>query len=445
MTEIFDPLLRGPLFACTLMGMLSALIGLLIVFQSQSLKGEVLSHACYPGMVVGAIIASLLGYESSHQLFFVFVGAIVSAYIGALGIDLLVRRWRVSSDAALSFILSFSFSLGLLLVSGVQKSYPTLWRRLQVLLVGQAATMSDRYVFLSLLLLTATLLVAFLFHRQIIASLFDTTFSQVQKLTTPLLTRLCLSLLVVAIIIGIRSMGVVLMSSMLLFPAVTARLLTDNFKRLSVIAVVIGAIAGASGVLLSHYVALFYGERPLWLPTGPLICLILAFLFGVVLLFSPQEGLVIRSVRKARFLKRCFYENLLKLLWKECSENKKGVVSPEQIMELFPICFFRLKRAVWRLQRKGLLIVHHDGALEPTSLGLFKGRTLVRLHRLWELYLVEYCHMPKERVHPSAEEMEHILTPEIERTLTQLLHNPDMDPHNKPIPKTLEDLSCAVD
>jgi len=187
-------------------------------------------------------------------------------------------------------------------------------------------------------------------------------------------------------------------------------------------------------------VALSYGkigEEPLWLPTGPLICLILASLFGAVLLFSPQEGLIIRAVRRARFLKRCFYENLLKLLWKECSENKKAVVSPQRIMELLPICFLRLKRASRRLQRKELLTMHHDGTLELTSLGLFKGRRLVRLHRLWELYLVEYCHMPKERVHPSAEEMEHILTPEIERTLTQLLHNPDMDPHNKPIPKAL--------
>ena len=68
------------------------------------------------------------------------------------------------------------------------------------------------------------------------------------------------------------------------------------------------------------------------------------------------------------------------------------------------------------------------------------GRKLVRLHRLWELYLVEFCGMPKERVHPSAEEMEHILTPEVERELSMLLHNPSLDPHKQPIPSAEEEL-----
>jgi manganese/zinc/iron transport system permease protein len=62
------------------------------------------------------------------------------------------------------------------------------------------------------------------------------------------------------------------------------------------------------------------------------------------------------------------------------------------------------------------------------------GRKLVRLHRLWELYLVEHCGVPKERVHPKAEEMEHILTPSIEKELLLLLGNPSHDPHQQPIP-----------
>lgn len=69
-----------------------------------------------------------------------------------------------------------------------------------------------------------------------------------------------------------------------------------------------------------------------------------------------------------------------------------------------------------------------------TRKGSQTGKKLVRLHRLWELYLVEYCGMPKERVHPSAEEMEHILTPEVEQELSVLLHNPAFCPHKQPIP-----------
>jgi manganese/zinc/iron transport system permease protein len=58
----------------------------------------------------------------------------------------------------------------------------------------------------------------------------------------------------------------------------------------------------------------------------------------------------------------------------------------------------------------------------------------VRLHRLWEVYLADYLGMGAEKVHRNAEEMEHIITPAIEKELTVLLHNPQKDPHHQPIP-----------
>jgi manganese/zinc/iron transport system permease protein len=63
------------------------------------------------------------------------------------------------------------------------------------------------------------------------------------------------------------------------------------------------------------------------------------------------------------------------------------------------------------------------------------GKKIVRLHRLWEVYLVEYFQMAKDRVHPSAEEMEHIITPEVEQQLAHLLRDPKFDPHHQPIPE----------
>ena len=74
-----------------------------------------------------------------------------------------------------------------------------------------------------------------------------------------------------------------------------------------------------------------------------------------------------------------------------------------------------------------------------TTSGLLRGQKLVRLHRLWELYLVRFCGMAKERVHPHAEIMEHILTPEVERELVHLLKDPKKDPHDEPIPPSLEE------
>ena len=79
------------------------------------------------------------------------------------------------------------------------------------------------------------------------------------------------------------------------------------------------------------------------------------------------------------------------------------------------------------------------GEYQITASGLLWGRKIVRLHRLWELYLVKCCKIAKDRVHPSAEEMEHIITEDIERELTYLLQDPKKDPHAQPIPQSIHE------
>ena len=66
--------------------------------------------------------------------------------------------------------------------------------------------------------------------------------------------------------------------------------------------------------------------------------------------------------------------------------------------------------------------------------GQHRAAKIVRLHRLWEVYLADYLGIGAEKVHHNAEEMEHILTPEIEEQLIKLLNDPKRDPHSQPIP-----------
>lgn len=69
-----------------------------------------------------------------------------------------------------------------------------------------------------------------------------------------------------------------------------------------------------------------------------------------------------------------------------------------------------------------------------TSDGEKRAAHIVRLHRLWEVYLFRYLGASAEKVHRSAEEMEHIITPELEEDITALLGDVDRDPHHQPIP-----------
>jgi manganese/zinc/iron transport system permease protein len=100
------------------------------------------------------------------------------------------------------------------------------------------------------------------------------------------------TLIVIAVVIGLQTVGVVLMAAMLVGPAVAARQWTNRFGRMIVLAGVIGAISGISGALLSM--------SSTGLPTGPLIILSLTGVVFFSLLFAPRRGIVWERIRRWR-------------------------------------------------------------------------------------------------------------------------------------------------
>ena len=124
-------------------------------------------------------------------------------------------------------------------------------------------------------------------------------------------------------------------------------------------------------------------------------------------------------MRIYRFRKQRLEENLLKFLWRQ-----GGEASEEELKHVESWTLRRLKRHGW--------IVTHP-KVRLTQDGRLKAAHIVRLHRLWEVYLV-HIGQGVEKVHRNAEEMEHIITPELEKELEELLGHPKQDPHAQPIP-----------
>ncbi|MEM1407177.1 MAG: iron dependent repressor, metal binding and dimerization domain protein, partial [Bacteroidota bacterium] len=86
-----------------------------------------------------------------------------------------------------------------------------------------------------------------------------------------------------------------------------------------------------------------------------------------------------------------------------------------------------------RLKNEGFLN-NNNGFWKLTLEGKEKGQRIVKLHRLWELYLTEYLKIAPDHVHDDADTIEHILTPELEARLEKLLDYPTLDPHESEIP-----------
>lgn len=439
MIEYFsDPVLAAPTIGSMLMCLLAGLVGTFAVLKRQSLVGETLSHACYPGVIAALLITKCWFdfLDDTSLLLVPIIGATCSCLLGMYLIEILSGRFRISTDSALCFVLASFFGIALVILSSLQGSFPTLYKELQGYLFGQAATQTNAHIVLYGTMTAIAIACVVIFYRPIKVVIFDPEYAKTIGIDCDKVNFLLLGIIVIAVVVGIRTLGVVLMSAMLIFPSVSGRFWTTSLTLLLVLSCLFGLLSGFFGVYISHEVSLRMTKEghALSMPTGPTIVLVGAILFLFSALCSPQKGLLFRIWRRLTFWSLCQQENLLKAIWKHCSAKNSPLISHEELERLVQARYNKRNFMLSRLIHKGWLKSCGAKGYELSAAGMLWGRKIVRLHRLWEVYLVEYCGVGKDRVHPSAEEMEHIITPEIEAELDRLLHYPHQDPHHQPIP-----------
>lgn len=433
-----DPILRAPTIGCMLMCLAASLMGVILFLRKQSLVGEALSHAAYPGVILGVVAAGSLWVQENEEVklaIFILIGAFVTSLLGLWTIQFLEKRFRVSSDAALCFVLSTFFGVGLTITSEVQFTFTTLYKQVLTYLYGQAATMTDVHILIYGALAIGILLVIVIFYKELQVMTFDSQYAKSLGMPVRKIDTLLFVLVVLAVIIGIRSVGVVLMSAMLIAPAVAARQFSNRLSFVFLLAACFGMLSGFLGnyfsVQLTEMFAEKYPSARIILPTGPMIVVVASTISVGALLFAPERGLLVRLGRVMRFRYSCICENILKTMWRI---GPQIPVSVKQIAKYQATSPAYLKFILRQMKQNGWIEEEPDSRYHLTVDGQHRAAKIVRLHRLWEVYLVNYLGIGPERVHRNAEEMEHIITPELEKELTDLLQDPQRDPHHQPIP-----------
>lgn len=425
-----NPVLSISTISSMLMCLASALVGVVVFVRRRSLVGEALAHAAYPG--IGLAVIMCAGLFIRWPFLFpiaVFVGAFCSSMLGMKLIAFMEEKLSMKSDSALCFVLSTFLGMGILVSSRIQFSHPIWFQKIQMFIYGQAATMMTIHALLyaTLTVLVATFL-AFFFY-QIQAASFDRQFARVLGLRVKWIESIVLFLIVVAVSLGLRSVGVVLMAGMLIAPAAFARQLTNRLSYMFAIAGVIGLLGGFFGNYLAVNLSILWDVS---LPTGPMIVVVAVTLTVLALIFAPDKGLISRLYRRRRFQLKVLRENILKEIYKTGQ-----TFSFSRLKKSHRVSFPFLWGAVTYLSYKGWL-KRIDRKYSLTESGTLKAKRIVRLHRLWEVYLYTCLGVGAEKVHRSAEEMEHILTPQLEKELGRLLNDPKKDPHNQCIPEGQE-------
>jgi len=427
-----DPVLRAPTVGSMLICLAASLMGTFAFLKKRSLMGEALSHAAYPGVVVGITLCAFLETVSfSGSLLFAIGGAFLFSLFGLWTIEWLEKSGKTPGDAALCFMLASFFAFGLLVFSYLQGAYPLFASHVQIYLYGQSATMTDFHTMIYGGLAAVIILFLVVAYRPLQAMHFDQNFSSSAGVAPPYLSSIAFVLLVLSIVIGIRGVGVILMSGMFIAPAIAARQWSDRLSVILCLAGLFGLLSGFLGnilsVDLSTNLSVFFPEKRLSLPTGPMIILVGSSFAFFSLLFSPKRGVIARIVRILQFRLRSDEENILKAIW------KRGGISLSECRKTIHLWLPTLFYLLWRMQRHGWLVwSYRRYSLTPD--GTRKAARIVRLHRLWEVYLTDLG-WPEDQVHRTAEEMEHILTPDLENRLSKQLNFPRFDPHEQPIPE----------
>jgi manganese/zinc/iron transport system permease protein len=251
------------------------------------------SHAALPGVAV----AFLLGGESPAAL---IVGGAAAGWVAMLLVGVISRRSRVPFDAALGGALAVFFGLGLVLMTYIQRHVAGASRSpLERYLFGQAALLRDPDLGAIGMVGAAALLILALFWKQLKLLSFDPDYAASLGLPVRRLDLLLTTLTVVAVVIGLKAVGVVLMTALLIAPAAAARQWTDRLGRVVLLSGLFGALAGLAGTVLSHLLSGLPGIKKA-VPTGPTIVLCASALVIVSLLFGPARGLVWEFARARR-------------------------------------------------------------------------------------------------------------------------------------------------
>ena len=276
-TFLTEPLAFGfmqrGMLAVVMVGTLCAIIGCYVVLRSMAFLGDALAHAILPGVAVAYLLKGDL-----------IVGALVAAVVVALGIGVFSRQGAIKEDTAIGIVFAAALSLGIALISTI-KTYAV---DLTHILFGNVLGVGVNDLWLTGALGLIVLATIALLYKEFLVISFDPVLAATLRLPAELLRNVMLILIALTIVVSLQTVGVGLVSAMLVTPAATAYLLTKRLPTMMALSALIGAFSGVAGLYLSFYINVASGAAVVLMATG---------LFMLVFLFSPRQGIVWRSLR----------------------------------------------------------------------------------------------------------------------------------------------------
>ena len=353
------------------------------------------------------------------------------------------RTTRLRDDVAMGLVLSVFFGAGIAILAVVQKIPGVSAAGLESFIYGQPASIiwSDFLLiaWVCLIIVLATILL----FKEFTLLCFDDGFAASQGWPALLLDIGLLALVTAVTVIGLQSVGLILIIAFLITPPTTARFWTNKLSHMAILSGIFGALSGWLGATVSA----LYRD----LPAGALIVLAAASLFMLSMLFAPARGIIPKAFRYRRLRQKVARQHVLRaayeILESECShEHDQGGA---HLVENRPFAFEALlAKRTWSTrelqstlsaeQRLEHLEKRSDGTIVLSEAGFGEAARVTRNHRLWEAYLITHADIAPSHVDRDADMVEHVLEADLVRELEHVLREKEAWVAMPPSPHTIE-------
>jgi manganese/zinc/iron transport system permease protein len=358
-----DPTIQTIVLGTSLLGAVSGAVGSFAMLRKRALVGDAVAHAALPGICIAFLVMR------DVSLAVLMLGAAISGALSMVVMSLVTSLSRIKEDSSLGIVLSVFFGFGILLLTHIQKIPGAGGAGLDRYLFGQAAALLKQDVFFLSAIALGLTVVMLVYWKELKLFSFDPEFAMNLGYKRSLLELLFTVLLVSVIVIGLQSVGVVLVSAMLVAPAAAARQWVRSLKGMVFLSAGFGVAGSFVGALVSASMRK--------VPTGPVVVLVLGCITVVSLAFAPGRG-VYWSYRNTKAAKRKFLWQrvLIDLYEMESQHVQRTTAHTVPALQAMSYLQSDLRSSMKDLQRKQYVRVSTDG-LRLTDVGARAARDLI--------------------------------------------------------------------
>ena len=406
-----------------------AIPGTVLVLRRMSLMGDAISHTVLPGIAIAFLITG------SRDPTAMLIGAIVVGLLTAFLVQTIHSLGRVEVGASMGIVFTFLFAFGLVLMRQAVDHVDidpdcVLYGSIELAWFDQvhfAGMDVPRGLVVNGVMLIANLILILVFYKEFKITSFDPLLAKTQGVRPALMHYLLMTMTAATAVAAFETVGSILVVAMFIVPAATAYLLSDRYGVLMCLAVGISIIAAVLGHLGAITIPLWFGFSGT--STAGAMAVATGFLFVVAWIGSPRDGLFTRALRRIELRLQILREDVLGILWR-LEERNQGAVQSPQLATAIGAHPLMMRIALKRLAHQGR-IAKEGSCWLLTDQGRSLATSLVRTHRLWEVYLDKHYPQDEHQLHHAASRLEHVTT----ESMQIELGDAETDPHGSDVPQ----------